>query len=176
MMKSMAEAPNHIKERLNELRNTIEKHNYRYYVQDSPEISDGEYDRLMRELLKIEEDYPNLITIDSPSQRVGAAPLKAFPTMTHRIALLSMDNAMDKEEVISFHQRVLRWLEKDEITYCCEPKFDGLAVELIYEKGRLLKVEPVGMVLLAKMSPSISRPLKAYLSNFRGLNIQNCLK
>ncbi len=137
MMKSMAEAPNHIKERLNELRNAIEKHNYRYYVQDSPEISDGEYDRLMRELLKIEEDYRNLITIDSPSQRVGAAPLKAFPAMTHRIALLSMDNAMDKEEVISFHQRVLRWLEKDEITYCCEPKFDGLAVELIYEKGHL---------------------------------------
>jgi DNA ligase (NAD+) len=135
----MAEAPNHIRERLNELRNTIERHNYLYYVQDSPEISDGEYDRLMRELLKIEEDYPYLITSDSPSQRVGAAPLKAFPTMTHRVALLSMDNAMDKEKVVSFHQRVLRWLEKDKITYCCEPKFDGLAVELIYEKGLFIR-------------------------------------
>ncbi len=84
MMKSMAEAPNQIKERLNELRNTIERHNYLYYVQDSPEISDGEYDRLMRELLMIEQDYPFLITSDSPSQRVGAAPLKAFPTMAHQ--------------------------------------------------------------------------------------------
>ena len=139
MVKSRAEAPKHKRERLIELRNTIEKHNYLYYVQDSPEISDGEYDRLMRELLKIEEDYSYLITSDSPSQRVGAAPLKAFPTMTHRVALLSMDNAMDKEEVVSFHQRVLRWLEKDEITYCCEPKFDGLAVELIYEKGLFIQ-------------------------------------
>ncbi len=135
----MAEAPNHIRERLNELRNTIERHNYLYYVQDSPEISDGEYDRLLRELIKIEEDYPYLITSDSPSQRVGAAPLKSFPGMTHRVALLSMDNAMDKEEMASFHQRVLRRLEKDEVTYCCEPKFDGLAVELIYEKGLLIR-------------------------------------
>jgi DNA ligase (NAD+) len=138
-MKSMAEAPNQIKERLNDLCNTIERHNFLYYVQDSPEISDGEYDRLMRELLKIEQDYPYLIISDSPSQRVGAAPLKAFPTMAHKVALLSMDNAMDKEEVVSFHQKVLRRLEKDELTYCCEPKFDGLAVELIYEKGLFIQ-------------------------------------
>jgi DNA ligase (NAD+) len=139
MMTSMSNDSLHIRERLDELRRVIERHNHLYYVLDSPEISDHEYDQLMRELLKIEEEHPDLITQDSPSQRVGAAPLKEFPPMAHRVALLSMDNAMDRDEVIAFHQRITRWLEKDEIVFCCEPKFDGLAVELIYEQGRLIR-------------------------------------
>jgi DNA ligase (NAD+) len=139
MVISMAGIPQHIRDRISDLRRTIEHHNYRYYVLDSPVISDGEYDALMRELMQIEEEYPELRASDSPTQRVGAPPLKTFPPMVHRLPLLSIDNAMDKDEVISFHQRVLKWLEKEEISYCCEPKFDGLAVELVYEKGSLVR-------------------------------------
>lgn len=139
MVMPMCEAPDHVRERLQELRRSIERHNHLYYVLDSPEISDGEYDALMRELLVIEGQYQNLITKDSPSQRIGAAPLKEFPQMAHRLAMLSMDNAMDKDELMAFHERILRWIDmdKEEMTYCCEPKFDGLAVELIYENGIL---------------------------------------
>ncbi|HNW38694.1 MAG TPA: hypothetical protein PKJ75_07560, partial [Methanosarcina vacuolata] len=131
----MIEIPRNIRERIIELRRSIEHHNHLYYVLDSPEISDGEYDALMRELLLVEDEYPELKTKDSPTQRVGAPPLKEFPPMTHRLPLLSIDNAMDRDEVMSFHQRVMKWLDNDNIAYCCEPKFDGLAVELIYEKG-----------------------------------------
>ena len=124
-----------LKERVEELKRTIEYHNYRYYVLDSPEISDGEYDSLMRELMEIEQEHPELITPDSPTQRVGTKPLDAFPPMVHRIPLLSIDNAMDTSELIQFHDRIAKWLGKKDIFYCCEPKFDGLAVEIIYEKG-----------------------------------------
>jgi DNA ligase (NAD+) len=113
----MSEAPINERERLQELRTIIERHNFLYYVLDSPEISDGEYDDLMRELINIEKVYPSLITPDSPSQRVGAAPLKEFPPLIHRVAMLSMDNAMDKDELAAFNQRVLRRLDKEEITY-----------------------------------------------------------
>ncbi|HVN71960.1 MAG TPA: NAD-dependent DNA ligase LigA [Desulfomonilia bacterium] len=135
----MSGIPGYIKERVEQLHKSIEKHNYLYYTLDSPEISDYEYDKLMRELIEIEQKYPELATPDSPTQRVGAAPLKEFTPMVHRVALLSMDNAMDRDEVAAFHQRVLRWLERNEITYCCEPKFDGLAVEMIYERGLFLR-------------------------------------
>jgi len=139
MVISMIEIPRNIRERIIELRRSIEHHNHLYYVLDSPEISDGEYDALMRELLLVEDEYPELKTKDSPTQRVGAPPLKEFPPMTHRLPLLSIDNAMDRDEVMSFHQRVMKWLDNDNIAYCCEPKFDGLAVELVYEKGLLVR-------------------------------------
>lgn len=126
---------NDVKERAATLRHMLEHHNYLYYVLDSPEISDGEYDQLFRELVSLEENYPELRTKDSPTQRVGAPPLTSFQPMVHRIPLLSIDNAMDTQEVQAFHQRVVKWLRKDEIAYCCEPKFDGLAVELVYENG-----------------------------------------
>ncbi len=121
--------------RIDELKRIINHHNYQYYVIDSPEISDGEYDELMRELLSLEEANAEMITMDSPSQRVGAAPLSEFAPMVHRIPLLSIDNAMDEGELRAFQERVRKWLGQSEITYCCEPKFDGLAVELVYEKG-----------------------------------------
>ncbi len=124
-----------LKRRVEELRRIIEYHNYRYYVLDSPEISDGEYDSLMRELMELEKKHPELITPDSPTQRVGAKPLDTFPPMAHRLPLLSIDNAMNKHELEEFHDRVAKWLVKKDICYCCEPKFDGLAVEIIYENG-----------------------------------------
>jgi len=135
----MASERDRLEERARELRRIIEYHNYRYYVLDSPEISDGQYDELMRELLDIEERYPDLVTEDSPTRRVGAGPLKEFPPMEHRIPLLSMDNVMNSQELEAFHERVTRALGTANVTYCCEAKFDGLAVELVYESGSLVR-------------------------------------
>ncbi len=128
-----------IESRIKDLRKQIDYHNYRYYVLDSPEISDFAYDQLMRELLRLEAEYPELVTPDSPSQRVGAAPVSSFPPMVHRVPLLSIDNAMDTEELRAFHQRIVKLAGREDIAYCCEPKFDGLAVELIYENGVFIR-------------------------------------
>ena len=128
-----------IKKKIDELRRLIEHHNYRYYVLDSPEISDSEYDRLMRELMELEEENPEFIIPDSPTQRVGAPPLDFFPPFEHRIPMLSIDNAMSEDELTAFHQRVVKWLGKEDISYCCEPKFDGLAVEIVYENGLFVR-------------------------------------
>ena len=116
------------------LRNEIRRHNKLYYVDDNPEISDAEYDRLMWQLKDLEADRPDLITLDSPTQRVGAEPLKEFDTVTHTIPMLSLANAMDEQELRDFDERVKRTLGSDEeIEYVFEPKIDGLAVEVIYE-------------------------------------------
>jgi DNA ligase (NAD+) len=123
--------------RIDELKKIINHHNYQYYVIDSPEISDGEYDLLMRELIALEEANPEMVTGDSPTQRVGAEPLAEFAPMVHRTPLLSIDNAMDEGELGAFQERVQKWLGIADLSYCCEPKFDGLAVELVYENGVL---------------------------------------
>lgn len=118
------------------LRNEIRRHNKLYYVDDNPEISDAEYDRLMRRLQEIEAAHPDLITPDSPTQRVGATPLTEFGTVTHTIPMLSLANAMNEDEVREFDQRVKRGLGSDaEVEYVFEPKIDGLAVEVVYENG-----------------------------------------
>ena len=126
------------KYRIESLREQLHYHNYRYYVLDEPEISDAEYDRLMHELQELERQHPELVTADSPTQRVGAPPLEAFETVTHTIPMLSLDNAMDEGELREFDDRVKRLLStSNEIEYEAEPKLDGLAVELIYERGIL---------------------------------------
>jgi len=125
---------------LAELRNQIEEHNYRYYVLDKPSVSDAEYDRLFDRLLEIEKKYPELVTPDSPSQRVGAPPSKKFESVKHRLQMLSLQKVTDPDEFADFDRRVksgLNAAEDDDIEYTFEPKFDGLAVELIYEKGVL---------------------------------------
>jgi len=125
-----------VQDRIERLREKIERHNYLYYVLDNPEISDAEYDVLMRELLHLESQHPELITPDSPTQRVGAPPLKEFGTIAHRIPMLSLENAMNESEIRAFDERVKRGLDRqDEVTYVAESKLDGLAVELIYEEG-----------------------------------------
>lgn len=172
----MSEAPNHVMEHLNELRRIIERHNYLYYALDSPEISDGEYDGLMRELLRIEDDHPNLVTPDSPSQRVGAAPLKEFPELIHRIAMLSMDNAMDLDELSAFNQRISKWIDKDVITYCCEPKFDGLAVELIYENGTFTKGGTRGDGVTGEDVTHNLKTIKSIPLKLHGLQIPDLLE
>jgi DNA ligase (NAD+) len=128
-----------IRQRIKELREAIEYHNYRYYVLDDPEISDAEYDRMMRELEKLEKNYPELRDPNSPTQRVGAPPLEEFETVTHTIPMLSLANGQNEIEVREFDQRVKRFLAIDgDIAYVAEPKLDGLAVELVYEKGNLV--------------------------------------
>lgn len=126
------------KRRLGELRREIAYHDHRYYVLDAPVISDGEYDRLFRELLELEERFPDLVTPDSPSQRVGGAVAEGLVPASHRLPMLSLDNITSAGELRDFEQRILRFLGRDTaITYVAEPKLDGLAVELVYENGLL---------------------------------------
>ncbi|HET8563901.1 MAG TPA: NAD-dependent DNA ligase LigA, partial [Candidatus Binatia bacterium] len=119
------------------LRKEIEKHNYRYYVLDDPLISDADYDLLFRRLSELEKEYPDLITPDSPTQKVGAAPLEKFGTVQHTIPMLSLNNAHDREDMEEFEERIRRFLKSsDPLEYVVEPKIDGVAVELVYEQGR----------------------------------------
>ena len=129
-----------VPERLAELRRQIDSHNILYYVHDRPEISDAGYDRLMRDLQALEEEHPELITADSPTQRVGAAPQSELGTVTHRQPMLSLANAMDTAELEAFDGRVRKELGRDDpVEYLAEPKLDGLAVELVYEQGRFVQ-------------------------------------
>jgi DNA ligase (NAD+) len=124
-----------VKLRVEELRSLIGYHDYRYYVLDSPEISDAEYDDLMRELRQLEERYPQLITPDSPTQRVSGQPVAAFGIVEHRVPLLSLANAFSEAEIRAWHRRAAALAGVDDFALVCEPKMDGLAVALVYENG-----------------------------------------
>ena len=126
---------NNILNRLKSLRQILNKHNYLYYVIDNPKISDQQYDSMFHELKDIESQYPDLITIDSPSQRVGAEPIKDFKQATHPYPMLSLGNAFDQEEFLDWYQRISGLLEQDEFRMVCELKYDGLAVALTYQEG-----------------------------------------
>jgi DNA ligase (NAD+) len=135
----MADSSENVGEHIQRLREEINRHNHLYYVLDSPEITDAEYDRLFDELANLEEKHPSLVTADSPTQRVGALPLEAFKTVRHSLPMLSLSKVTSKAEFLDFHRRVLELSGASEkgLEYSVEPKFDGLAVELIYEKGVL---------------------------------------
>ncbi len=126
-----------IRQQIQALCEAIDMHNYRYYALNAPTIPDAEYDRLFRELQQLEQHYPQLITPDSPTQRVGAAPLKEFIQVTHRAPMLSLNNAFEDREVEAFDRRIREELKIDNVEYTLEPKYDGLAVNLTYEKGVL---------------------------------------
>jgi len=126
-----------IKERIEKLRAEINHHNYRYYVLDSPEISDAEYDVLMRELKQLEEQCPQFLTPDSPTRRVGAAPLEAFGVVEHPLPLLSLGNVFSKEELLTWYTRTLKLIAEKQLSFVCEHKIDGLAVALTYIDGQL---------------------------------------
>lgn len=129
-----------IENRIIELRRTINDHNYNYYVLDNPIISDIEYDTLLRELDTLETKRPDLITTDSPTQRVGAAPLEAFTSVEHSIPMLSLENAMNSDELIAYYDRTKKGLgEIGDIQFVAEPKLDGIGVELIYQDGALIR-------------------------------------
>jgi DNA ligase (NAD+) len=121
--------------RIEALRESIERHNRRYYVEDAPEITDAEYDALFAELQALESAHPELRTADSPTQRVGGAPLPQFDEVRHRTPMLSIGNAFDEEEVRAFDKRVRQAVGADSVEYAAEPKFDGLAVSLVYRAG-----------------------------------------
>ncbi|MDP5112284.1 MAG: NAD-dependent DNA ligase LigA [Burkholderiaceae bacterium] len=138
-------------ERLTWLRGEIERHNQAYYVHDTPVVSDAQYDVLMRELQSLEAAHPYLVTADSPTQRVGAAPLAAFGSVTHRISMLSLGNAFEQDEVRAFDKRVADTLRAagklsadQEVSYFCELKLDGLAISLRYERGLLVQAATRG--------------------------------
>lgn len=130
--------------RILELREQINYHNYRYYVLDDPEIPDAEYDRLLRELQELEEHNPELVTSDSPTQRVGGAPISAFGEIKHNVPMLSLGNAFSDEEVQAFHKRICDGLDVRDVEYVVEPKLDGLAVSLRYENGVLIQAATRG--------------------------------
>lgn len=131
--------PRQAVERARRLREEIEAHNYRYYVLDAPTISDAEFDALFRELEALESAHPELATPDSPTQRVGAPPQTAFGSVTHRVPMLSLNNAFDDADVVAFDRRIREALGAGSVAYDCEPKFDGLAVSLVYEDGVLVQ-------------------------------------
>ena len=131
-----------IQTKVSSLRTQIRHHNYRYHVMDDPEIPDAEYDRLVNELLAIEAEYPQLITRNSPTQRVGAEPVSVFEMVVHHIPMLSLENAFDENELHDFHRRIIARLELDGgamLSYSAEPKLDGAAVSLLYERGELVQ-------------------------------------
>lgn len=132
---SVHQALNTLHEKLQQLRQVIRRHDELYYVHGRPEISDAEYDKLFRELQELEHQHPDLVTSDSPTQRVGGAPLAQFKKVRHEFPLLSLDSEMDEKNVRAFDQRVCRELGVEQVSYTAEPKYDGLSVELTYDKG-----------------------------------------
>jgi len=124
-----------LRRRIEELRREIDRHNHLYYVLDQPEITDAEYDRLFNELLDLEKNHPELSSPESPTQRIGALPLKQFSEVKHRTPMLSLSNAFNEQEVRAFDRRAREALEVDSVDYAVEPKFDGLAISLSYRNG-----------------------------------------
>ena len=128
---------NEAKKQINKLRDEINHHNYKYYVENNPVISDYEYDMLLKKLEALEAEFPDLITPDSPTQRIGGEPLKGFKTVEHKIAMLSLDNAYSYDELREFDERVKKNVAN--VEYICEPKIDGVSIALIYENGVFLR-------------------------------------
>ena len=136
--------PATLRKRAEKLKELINYHNYRYYVLDSPEISDAEFDGLMADLQALERQHPELVTPDSPTQRVGAPPRKEFGEIRHEVPMLSLDNAFTEEAMREFDRRVRDRLGVEAVEYVAEPKMDGLAVSLLYRDGALLRAATRG--------------------------------
>lgn len=136
----MSEPDPKLIDEMTRLRTELDDANYRYYVLDDPHLTDADYDRHLRRLQELETAYPDLVTPDSPTMRVGASPAEGFPAIEHAVPMLSLDNAFDEIELAAFARRVNERLERsaDDLAFCCEPKLDGLAISLVYERGRLI--------------------------------------
>jgi DNA ligase (NAD+) len=128
-----------VRQRVRQIQKALNDHNYYYHVLDDPRISDAEYDRLMQELIQLETAYPELVTFDSPTRRVGGAPLPAFEHAGHTVPMLSLDNAFSEQEILDFHARIRKNTGSKEVLYTAEPKLDGVAIELRYENGILVQ-------------------------------------
>ncbi|HWK50931.1 MAG TPA: NAD-dependent DNA ligase LigA, partial [Steroidobacter sp.] len=155
--------------RAEDLRRQLEHHNYRYYVLDDPEVSDAEYDRLLNELKQIEAENPDLITPDSPTQRVGATPVSELQEAVHTTPMLSLDNAFTDEDLINFDRRVRERLETEKaIEYVAEPKLDGLAMSFRYEHGKLVRAATRGDGMKGEDVTHNVRTIKAVPTQLRG--------
>src|SRR6266516_1276299 len=154
-----------------QLRHQIEEANYQYYVQDNPLITDAEYDQLMRELLKIEEEHPELQSPDSPTQRVGAGPVQDVPQRHHPVPMLSLANARNEEELLAWHRRAQNILPNATFEYVCELKIDGLAMALTYDIGKLVVGASRGDGLVGEdWTPNI-RTVRSIPQNLRNESI-----
>ncbi len=132
------------RDRVEQLRAEILRHNHLYHTLDAPEISDAEYDELFRQLRRLESDYPELASADSPTQTVGSEPGRTFAVVEHRLRMLSLGNAFNAEELLAWQQRAADLLDREQWTYVTEPKIDGLAIALVYERGRLIQAATRG--------------------------------
>ncbi len=163
-----------------DLRRTLHRHNYRYYVLDDPEISDAEYDRMMQALLALENEFPNLSHPDSPTSRVGAPPLDRFETVAHTLPMLSLDNGFNDKDIIEFDRRIKKNLGKDnEIIYTAEPKLDGVAVEFVYENGRLITASTRGDGINGEVITSNARTIRSaplLLENIKNISVPSRLE
>lgn len=157
---------------LDQLKQQLRHHEYLYHVLDAPEIPDAEYDKLMQELKAIEAEYPQWVTSDSPTQRVGAQPLSSFETVRHAIPMLSLDNVFDEASYLSFDKRIHdRLKNNDDLIFCCELKLDGLAVSLLYENGELVQAATRGDGTTGENITANVRTIKAIPLRLIGDNI-----
>ena len=159
-----------ITDRIDVLRAQIRRHDFLYHVKDSPQISDAEFDSLMRELRRLEEQHPDLVTLDSPTQRVGGAPAEGFQEVTHRRPMLSLGNSFDDEEFVAWHTRVSDLLETDRFDMVCELKYDGLAVGLTYQDGVLVRGATRGSGVVGEDVTSNLRTIKSIPLRLSGVN------
>ena len=169
--------PREARDRAAQLRAAIEHHNYRYYALDDPEVSDAEYDRLLRELQALEERFPELVDRFSPTQRVGAAPVAEFGEVEHRVAMLSLENAFSEDEVLDFDRRVRERMAGTEVVdYTAEPKLDGLAVSLTYEGGEFVQGATRGDGMTGEEVTANLRAIRAVPLRLRGDGIPRLLE
>ncbi|PKE31852.1 DNA ligase [Rahnella sp. AA] len=166
-----------IEEQINHLRTQLRHHEYQYHVLDAPEVPDAEYDRLMGALRELETAHPELVTADSPTQRVGAMPLSAFEQVKHQVPMLSLDNVFDEESYLAFYKRVQDRLKTAEpLTFCCELKLDGLAVSLLYENGELVQAATRGDGTTGENITANVRTIRAIPLRLHGDNIPERLE
>ena len=151
-----------VKQYIEQLRSELHRHNYRYYILDDPEVSDAEYDRLVQELKNLENAYPQFYSPTSPTLRVGSPPLEKFSTIPHSIPMLSLDNAFSDSDILDFDNRIRKFLKNtDKILYTAEPKVDGVAVELVYERGNLIAASTRGDGLIGELITENVRTIRS---------------
>ncbi|CAO96149.1 NAD-dependent DNA ligase LigA [Erwinia tasmaniensis] len=166
-----------LQDKITHLRTLLRHYEYQYHVLDAPAVPDAEYDRLMGELRELEAAHPELLTTDSPTQRVGAAPLSAFEQVRHEVPMLSLDNAFDEESYRAFNKRVQdRLKSSDDLTFCCELKLDGLAVSLLYEQGELVRAATRGDGTTGENITANVRTIRAIPLRLSGDNIPERLE
>ncbi|HUR48412.1 MAG TPA: NAD-dependent DNA ligase LigA [Acidimicrobiales bacterium] len=161
--------------RVDELRREIAHHDERYYVDDEPEISDAQYDALMRELIALETDHPDFVTPDSPTQKVGGAPSAQFSAVTHIVPMMSLDNAFSLEDLLAWGKRMERYIA-GEVDYACELKIDGVAISLLYEKGRYVRAATRGNGVVGEDVTANIATVKSIPHRLKGKNLPAVLE